>query len=225
MTRKLFVLIVATLFFSASATLAGPLVRKDKGASNNGVAEAFNACKTSTTNCGNFGPSSGSVDGAAIVPFITNDGMGTTTSILLLDVFQIPGTIVAGNTLMVNFVPSTNPIDFGIFSCENGSGGAVGPSPIDGSTTALDGPCTVGTISDLENFFGISFSGDVATLTFKNFGAIAPPTAWTFDTDPGELESFKVTSGGTNPTPEPGSASLLFVGALAAGLVALKARR
>ena len=69
--------------------------------------------------------------------------------------------------------------------------------------------------------------GNTVTIDFLT-GAGFPPS-WTFFTDPGGLVSLALngttTGGGGTTTPEPGSASLLLAGALAAGLVALKARR
>jgi hypothetical protein len=220
--RKFSFVVAAALIFSASATMAGPLVRMDKGASNHGVADPFTSCVVATdpNNCGNFATtSSRTVDGAPIIQFVTNTGdSGSPGTVVLADVFQVPGTIAAGDVLTLNLVPSAGAIGYGIFACDNGTGG-----PIAGGGAPLTGPCTVGNLSDLNSFVTESDSGNSASFTFLNL--VGLPSTWAFYTDPGELASFTLNTGTTSTTPEPGSASLLFAGALAAGLVALKARR
>jgi hypothetical protein len=222
MTRKVLLLSFVALFLSATATMAGPIVRMDKGASNHGVADPFTSCvlATNANNCGNFATtSSRTVDGAPIIQFVTNTGdSGSLGTVILADVFQIPGTIAAGDVLTLNLVPSAGPIDFGIFACDNGSGG-----PIAGGGAPLTGPCTIGALSDLNSFVTETDSGNSASFTFLGLAGL--PSTWAFYTDPGELASFTLNTGTTTSTPEPGSASLLLAGALAAGLVALKARR
>jgi hypothetical protein len=221
MTRKVLLLSFVALFLSATATMAGPIVRMDKGASNHGVADPFTSCvlATNANNCGNFATtSSRTVDGAPIIQFVTNTGASAGGIVVLADVFQIPGTIAAGDVLTLNLVPSAGLIDFGIFACDNGTDGG----PIAGGGAPLTGPCTIGALSDLNSFVTETDSGNSASFTFLGLAGL--PSTWAFYTDPGELASFTL-KGTTNPTPEPGSASLLFAGALAAGLVALKARR
>jgi hypothetical protein len=229
MKRKLFVLAVGTLFLGVSATFAGPLVRKDKGASNNGVADSFTACSnpTNPNNCGNFATTStAGPSGTEITQFVTNSGdFSGPGTVILYDVFTIPGVVAPGSVLTLNLSPSD--IDFGIFACGNGDGGAVS-----GDSKALTGPCTVGDLgfssignTPLDQMITDTISGNTVTIDFKNDPSIVGfPSSWAFFTDPKGLVSLSL-SNGTTPTPEPGSGSLLFVGALAAGLLALKSRR
>jgi hypothetical protein len=232
MTRKLFALIVVTLFVGVSATLAGPIGRKDKGASNNGVADPFTACSnpTNPNNCGNFATTSTpGPDGTTITQFVTNTGdSGTPGTVVFYDVFTVPGVVAPGSILTLNLSPSDN--NFGIFACGNGNGKAIpgGGDPTTGPF--LTGPCTVGDLgfssvgnTPLDQLITDTIVGNTVTIDFLS--GIGFPSSWAFFTDPGGLVSLSLNNGTTNPTPEPGSASLLFAGALAAGLVALKARR
>jgi hypothetical protein len=221
MTRKLFVLTVLTFVISVSTTLAGPGKRADKGASNNGVGLSFAACDTpGLENCGQYASTPfETVDGASVFKFVTNDGSNTAAGVQLFDVFQLPGTIAPGSELVLNLNNINN--GFGDFACANSTdptGGAI-----DSLGNPLTGPCTVGQISALANLFSESDLGNTATFTFLSGTGF--PASWTFYAADGNLASFKVTSGGTTPTPEPGSASLLLAGALAVGLLAVKARR
>jgi hypothetical protein len=221
MTRKVLLLSAVALFLSASATMAGPITRMDKGASNHGVADPFTSCElpTNPNNCGNFATtSSRTVDGAPIIQFVTNSGAMAGGIVDLVDVFQVPGTIAAGDVLILNLVASADPIAFGIFACDNN-----GDGPIAGGGAPLTGPCTIGALGDLGSFVTETDSGNSASFTFLGLPGL--PSTWAFYTSPDELDSFTLNTGTTNPTPEPGSASLLLAGALAAGLVALKARR
>ena len=220
MTRNVLLLSAVALFLSASASMAGPITRMDKGASNHGVADPFTACElpTNPNNCGNFATtSSRTVDGAPIIQFVTNSGAMAGGIVDLVDVLQVPGTIVGGDVLTLNLA-SADPIDFGIFACDNGSGG-----PIAGGGAPLTGPCTIGALSDLGSFVMETDSGNSASFTFRDLPGL--PSTWAFYTSPDALDSFTLTTGTTTTTPEPGSASLLLAGALAAGLIALKARR
>jgi hypothetical protein len=234
MTRKLFALIVVTLFVGVSATLAGPIGRKDKGASNNGVADSFTDCSkpTNPNNCGNFAPTSTpGPDGTSITQFVTNTGDfdgSTPGTVVFYDVFTVPGVVAPGSILTLNLSPSDN--NFGIFACGNGNGKAIpgGGDPTTGPF--LTGPCTVGDLGSssvgntpLDQLITDTIVGNTVTIDFLS--GIGFPPSWSFFTDPGGLVSLSLNNGTTNPTPEPGSASLLFAGALAAGLVALKARR
>ncbi len=237
MTRKIVVLSLALLVFGVSATLAGPLVRKDKGASSNGVADSFTACSnpTNINNCGNFATTSTpGPDGTSITQFVTNTGdfggdPATPGTVIFYDVFTVPGAITPGSVLTLNLSPTDT--NFGIFACGNGNGTQAVPGggdPITGPF--LSGPCTVGDLGSasvignkpLDQLITDTIVGNTVTIDFLA-GAGFPPS-WTFFTDPGGLVSLSL-NGTTNPTPEPGSASLLLAGALAAGLVALKARR
>jgi hypothetical protein len=229
MTRKLFALIVATLFVGVSATLAGPLVRKDKGASNNGIADSFTNCSnpTNPNNCGNFATTStAGPSGTTITQFVTNSGdfMGSGPgTVVLYDVFTVPGVIAPGSVLTLNLSPSDN--NFGIFACGNGAGG-----PESGDSKPLTGPCTVGDLgfssignTPLDQLITDTIVGNTVTIDFV--AGTGFPSSWAFFTDPSGLVSLSLNNGTTTNTPEPGSASLLFAGALAVGLIALKARR
>lgn len=235
MTRKIVILSLAFLLFGVSATLAGPLVRKDRGASNNGVADPFTACSnpTNPNNCGNFATTSTpGPDGTTITQFVTNTGdpggsPATPGTVVFFDVFTVPGVVSPGSVLTLNLSPSDN--NFGIFACGNGNGQAI---PGGGDPTAgpfLTGPCTVGDLgfsgvgnTPLDELITDTILGNTVTINFLS--GVGFPPSWAFFTDPGGLVSLSL-NGTTNPTPEPGSASLLLAGALAAGLVALKARR
>jgi len=219
-TRKLFVFMAVALLFGASATLAGPGKRMDKGASGNGVFDTFDNCKSpaETSACGNFSPNPiGTLDGADVFQFVTNDGVG---DISLVDVFQIPGTVTPGSTLTLNLADIN--VGFGDFACNNGQNGAESADP---TPVPLKGPCTIGNISDLADLFTESDNLATNTATFNFISGANFPSAWAFYYEPGNLTSFLFTPGTTSTTPEPGSASLLLAGALAAGLIALKARR
>jgi hypothetical protein len=230
MTRKIVVLSLALLMFEVSATLAGPLVRKDKGASSNGVADSFTDCSqpTNKNNCGNFGSPSPGPDGTTITPFVTNSGdpdesPATPGTVVFFDVFTVPGVVAPGSILTLNLSPSDN--NFGIFACGNGNGGALS-----GDNIGLIGPCTVGDLgfatvlgnTPLDQLITDTIVGNTVTIDFLSGTGF--PSSWAFFTDPGGLVSLSLNNG-TTTTPEPGSASLLFAGALAAGLVALKSRR
>ena len=225
MTRKLFLLLMATLLFSVSATL-GQIVRKDKGASMNGIADSFTACSnpTNPNNCGNFATTSTpGPDGTTITQFVTNTGdFGSPGTVVFYDVFTVPGVVTPGSILTLNLSPTDN--NFGIFACGNGNGGALS-----GDNVLLTGPCTIGDLgfssvgnTPLDQLITDTIVGDTVTINFLS--GIGFPSSWAFYTDPGGLVSLSLNNG-TSTTPEPGSASLLLAGALAAGLVALKARR
>jgi hypothetical protein len=234
MTRKIVVLSLALLVFSVSATLAGPLVRRDKGASSNGVADPFTACSnpTNVNNCGNFGAPTAGPDGTTITPFVTNTGdfggdPATPGTVVLYDVFTVPGVVTPGSVLTLNLSPTDN--NFGIFACGNGNGQAIpgGGDPTTGPF--LKGPCTVGELgfssvgnTPLDELITDTILGNTVTINFLS--GVGFPSSWAFFTDPGGLVSLSL-NGSTTTTTEPGSASLLLAGALAAGLVALKARR
>jgi hypothetical protein len=232
MTRKIVVLSLALLVFGVSATLAGP-IRKDKGASNNGVADLFTDCSNplNKDNCGNFGAATPGPDGTTITPFVTNTGDfdGTPANagtVIFYDVFTVPGAITPGSVLTLNLSPTDT--NFGIFACGNGNGKAI-PGGGNPAGPFLDGPCTVGDLgfsdvgnTPLDELITDTILGNTVTINFLS--GVGFPSSWAFFTDPGGLVSLSL-NGTTNPTPEPGSASLLLAGALAAGLVALKARR
>jgi hypothetical protein len=148
--------------------------------------------------------------------------------VVLFDVFNVPGVIAPGDTLTLNLSPSDT--SYGIFACGNGNGK---PIPGGGDPTTgpfLTGPCTVGDLgfssvgnTPLDELITDTIVGHTVTINFLS--GIGFPPSWAFFTDPGGLESFALDNGTTTTTPEPGSASLLLAGALAAGLIALKARR
>jgi len=236
MTRKIVVLSLALLVFGVSATLAGPIGRKDKGASSNGVADPFTACSDPlhANNCGNFATTSTpGPDGTTITQFVTNTGdfggdPATPGTVVLYDVFTVPGVVTPGSVLTLNLSPADN--NFGIFACGNGNGTQAVPAggaPITGPF--LTGPCTVGDLGSssvgntpLDELITDTILGNTVTIDFLS--GVGFPSSWAFFTDPGGLVSLSL-NGSTTTTPEPGSASLLLAGALAAGLVALKARR
>ena len=132
MTRKIVVLSLALLVFGVSATLAGPIGRKDKGASSNGVADPFTACSDPlhANNCGNFATTSTpGPDGTTITQFVTNTGdfggdPATPGTVVLYDVFTVPGVVTPGSVLTLNLSPADN--NFGIFACGNGNGSPEG---------------------------------------------------------------------------------------------------
>ena len=224
-TRNLFVLATALLIFSVSAAVAGTTGRKDKGASNNGpgpndgadsVSFATCASSTNTENCQAFASSSEIVNGFSVIQFAVNS-LGGAGNEQVLDVFTVSNSITPGDQLTLNLNNINNA--YGVFACENGAGG-----PVDTFGNSLNGPCTVGNYMDLGSLLTEIDSGNTATFDF-NAGA---GSSWTFYTADGNFVSYSVgagTGGGGTTTPEPGSASLLFAGALAAGLVALRARR
>jgi hypothetical protein len=225
-TRKLFVLSAAIFLFGASAAFAGPTGRKDKGASNNGGAASFGDCSNPAfgINCEAFDSAPfETVDGTAITKFVINDGSGTATSVTTFAVFTTPGTVTPGSTLLLDLASATT--GYGIFACDNGSNPAIagGSDPLAGPF--LTGPCTVGNLADLKLLVSESDPGNLPTQTL--FTLNGGPSSWAFFTDPGGLLDLKFTpaTGGTTSTPEPGSGSLLFAGALAAGLAVLKTRR
>ena|SRR5271165_166907 len=216
-TRNMLALAAALLVFGASTTVAGTTGRKDKGASNNGVGLSFATCSltTNTENCGQYSSTPfETVDGASVYQFVTNDGAG---DVSLFDVFTLPASIAQGSVLSLNL----NNINdaYGNFACDNFTDPTGGP--VDSLGNPLTGPCTTGLASSLASFLSETDSGNTATIAFGGAGL---PASWTFYTADGNLASFSVAAG-TASTPEPGSASLLFAGALAAGMLALKARR
>ncbi len=222
LTRNLLALALALFVFGAFTTLAGPVGRKDKGASNNGpgpnagaesVSFATCASSTNTENCGAFASSSfETVDGVKVYQFADNS-TGLAGAEEVLDVFTVSNSITPGDQLTLNLNNINNA--YGIFACNNGTGG-----PVDSLGNPLTGPCTVGNFTDLAALLSETDNGNTATFDFKTGAG----SSWTFYTADGNLANFSVTSG-TTSAPEPGSASLLFAGALAAGLLALKARR
>ena len=221
LTRNLLALALSTFVFGVSVVVAGPIVRKDKGASNNGVGLSFATCSliTNTENCGAYSSTPfETVDGANVFQFVTNDGQGTADSVQLFDVFTLPTPIVAGSELTLNL----NNINdaYGDFACNNTTDPTAGA--VDSLGNPLSGPCTVGLTTSLASFLSETDSGNTATIDFSGAGL---PSSWTFYTADGNLDSFSVGTGSGTSTPEPGSASLLIVGVLALGLVAAKSHR
>jgi hypothetical protein len=233
MIRKIAVLSLALLVFGVYATLAGPGKRVDKGASGNGVADSFDACSnpTNINNCGNFATTSTpGPDGTTITQFVTDTGdfdgsPANAGMVIFYDVFTVPGVVTPGSTLKLDFTAANN--NYGIFACDNGDSSQAIPGGADPITGPfLQGPCTAGDRADLEGF--VSETDPTSTEALFTFSG--GPTSWAFFTDPKGLADLVFTpagstGGGGTTTPEPGSASLLLAGALAAGLVALKARR
>ncbi len=208
----LFTAVFLTVSFS---TLAGPGIRKDKGASNNGPDDPFASCITETGNCANFTSAPvRTVDGVSVFNFVQNPGDGTPA--LIFDVFQIPGTVVPGS--QVSFTFNTTTGSYGAFACDNGSLGTGFSST--GNT--LVGPCTAGTTDSLASFLTETDSGNTAKFTFK--GGPGFPSSWTFYTDKDNLASITV-GGGTTSAPEPSSLVLLLAGALVVGFAITKANR
>jgi hypothetical protein len=208
----LFTAVFLTVAFS---TLAGPGVRKDKGASNNGPDDPFASCITETGNCANFTSAPvRTVDGVAVFNFVQNPGDGTPA--LIFDVFQIPGVIVPGS--QVSFTFNTTTGSYGAFACDNGSLGTGFSST--GNT--LVGPCTAGSTDSLASFLTETDAGNTAKFTFK--GGPGFPSSWTFYTDKDNLASITV-GGGTTSAPEPSSLVLLLAGALVVGFAITKANR
>ncbi len=211
-------LFVAIFLVTAFSTFAGPGIRKDKGASNNGVDLSFADCLISTTeNCGNFTSAPVStINGVPVFNFVTNDGLKTTTSVSVFDVFQLPGTIAPNSSVTFTFNSLTG--NYGAFACDNGTSAFA----LSSTGNALTGPCTVGTTDSLASF--LSETDGVNTATFKFLGGAGFPTSWTFYTDKGNLAGIDL-GGGTTTTPEPSSLVLLLAGALVLGLVSTKANR
>jgi len=199
----------------AFSTLAGPGIRKDKGASNNGPDDPFGTCITEAGNCANFTTAPvRTVDGVAVFNFVQNPGDGTPA--LIFDVFQIPGAVVPGS--QVSFTFNTLTGSYGAFACDNGSLGHGFSS----TGNDLVGPCTVGAAGSLASFLTETDSGSTATFTFK--GGAGFPSSWTFYTDKDNLGSITV-GGGTTAAPEPSSLVLLLAGALVVGFAITKANR
>jgi hypothetical protein len=199
----------------AYSTLAGPGIRKDKGASNNGPDDPFTACIAEAGNCANFTSAPvRTVDGVPVFNFVQNPGDGT--PVLIFDVFQIPGAVVPGS--QVSFTFNTLTGSYGAFACDNGSLGHGFSS----TGNDLVGPCTVGATDTLASFLTETDSGNTATFTFK--GGAGFPSSWTFYTDKDNLGSITV-GGGTTTAPEPSSLVLLMAGALLVGFAITKANR
>jgi hypothetical protein len=217
-TRKSICLVTAIFLVSAFSTLAGPGVRKDKGASNNGVDLSYADCLVSTTeNCGNFTAAPVStINGVPVFNFVTNDGLQNPDSVATFDVFQLPGTIAPNSSVTFTFNSLTG--NYGAFACDNGTSAFA----LSSTNNQLTGPCTVGATDSLASFLSETDSGNTATFTF--LGGTGFPTSWTFYTDKGNLAAIS-TGGGTTTTPEPSSLVLLLAGALVVGLVSTKAKR
>lgn len=211
-------LLAAIFLISAVSTLAGPGVRKDKGASNNGVDLSFADCLASTTeNCGNFTTAPVStINGVSVFNFVTNDGLKNTDSVAVFDVFQLPGTIAPNSSVTFTFNTLTG--NYGAFACDNGTEAFA----LSSTNNPLTGPCTAGTTDSLASF--LSETDGTNTATFKFLGGAGFPTSWTFYTDKGNLAGIDL-GGGTTGTPEPSSLVLLLAGALVLGLVSTKAKR
>jgi hypothetical protein len=218
--RRSFCFIFLFFFCAVSATLAGPAVRKDKGASNNGDLLTFAQCDSINPGvaCGAYSTTSTPLDGTNVFQFVTDDGSGSDAPVVS-DVFYVPGTITAGSTLTIDFNTSGSEIDYGDFACNNGSS-----APVSADGKPMSGPCTIGNASDLASLFTEMDGVNSATFTFL----AGAPTQWAFYVTDGDLASIAVTAGtgtGTGSSmPEPGSALLLLVGALAVGALALKMR-
>jgi hypothetical protein len=152
-----FTAIFLTVTFS---TLAGPGIRKDKGASNNGPNDPFATCVTEAGNCANFTAAPvRTVDGVSVFNFVQNLGDGTPA--LIFDVFQIPGTVVPGSQVSFSFNSLTG--NYGAFACDNGSLG----TGLSSTGNPMVGPCTAGTTDTLASFLTETDSGNTATFTFK----------------------------------------------------------
>jgi hypothetical protein len=214
------VCLVAALFLiSASSTLAGPGVRKDKGASNNGPGILFADCLAASgtpSNCANFTTSPVStINGVPVFNFVVNPGTGDPAQVF--DVFQLPGTIAPNSTVTFTFNSLTG--NYGAFACDNSSDPTSGTA-LDSLGNPLTGPCTAGSTDSLASF--LSETDGLNTATFKFLGGAGFPTSWTFYTDKGNLAGIDLGGGGTTTTPEPSSLVLLLAGALVLGLVSTK---
>jgi hypothetical protein len=212
-TCKSVCLVAAIFLISAFSTLAGPGVRKDKGASNNGPDDAFATCLAEAGNCANFTTSAvTTINGVPVYNFVLNPGDGT--PVLVFDVFQLPGTIAPGSTVTFTFNSTTG--NYGAFACNNGNLGVA----LSSTNDTMTGPCTAGATDSLASF--LSETDGVNTATFKFLGGAGFPTSWTFYTDKGNLAGIDLGGGGTTTTPEPSSLVLLLAGALVLGLVSTK---
>jgi hypothetical protein len=212
-TSRSISLIAAIFLICAFSTLAG--IRKDKGASNNGVDLSYADCLASTTvNCGNFTAAPVStINGVPVFNFVTNDGLQNPDSVATFDVFQLPGTIAPNSSVTFTFNSLTG--NYGAFACDNGTSAFA----LSSTNHQLTGPCTVGATDSLASFLSETDNGNTATFTF--LGGAGFPTSWTFYTDKGNLAAIS-TGGGTTTTPEPSSLVLLLAGALVVGLASTK---
>lgn len=217
-TSRSISLVAAIFLISAFSTLAGPGVRKDKGASNNGPGTPFADCLASSgtpSNCANFTSSPVStIDGVPVFNFVVNPGTGDPAQVF--DVFQLPGTIVPNSTVTFTFNTLTG--NYGAFACNNSEDSTSGTA-LDSLGNPLTGPCTAGTTDSLASF--LSETDGTNTATFKFLAGAGFPASWTFYTDQGNLAGIAL-SGGTSTTPEPSSLALLLAGALVLGLVSTK---
>ena len=193
--RALAVASCLSLLVTASVC-GGPLVRKDRGASNNGYYDtSLSNCQSGTApfqngenSCVAFAKQlisvGGTYLGGANFAYQNNPVDHSSGN---FEVFKIPALIQAGTQIQLTFSTSNT---YGVFYCENGSATYAVDYTEEENPTPLTGlMCTQGNIPQNPNaFFTEVDSGNTATITFNS--AAASLLDWTFYTTPGNLTGY-----------------------------------
>lgn len=200
------ILATAALLTLAAAPAFANGVHADRGASRNGeLADAF------------FGST---FTGANGVTEITYDN--TLTSVNpLIDVFQLPSNFETGTSYTMTF-SNVLPVDldavYGIFDCDNGTGGAVDAS---GNDLPGGSNCTHENAGAGDAFVSFVENDAAKTVTVSFLGGAGAPSSFYFWTTPGNLLNLSAasTTGGGTGVPEPATYALLGAGLLGLSLM------
>jgi hypothetical protein len=201
----------AALLALAAAPVFANGAHVDRGASRNGEpADAF------------FGTP---FTGANGVTEITYDNTLTTVN-PLIDVFQIPSNFATGTSYTMTFT-NVLPVDldavYGIFDCDNGTGGAVDAS---GNDLPGGSNCTHENAGDGDKFVNFVENDATKTVTISFIGGQGtPPPSFYFWTTPGNLLNLSAasTTGGGTGVPEPATYAMLGAGLLGLSLMRRRA--